>query len=446
MWKTYVGMLIPAALSLLLGAAHFWRAGLYGLSVSLVGFMLLVLSMRSAWLQRVLSITLLLLAARWVWVCGGLVQIRLAMGEPWMRLACILLGVALFSVFSAWLVQRRRTQDFYTKHTATAMQSSIAFLLVFAIFMLINTMAPHVLIMHRLLPNFGILQGFFLSLWAAYVVRKLMEPNTKIQTRMRIWRFFSMVFFGQLLLGLLGNTLFLMTGKLHLPIPGVILAAPIFRGEGYFMLILFTVSVLLAGGAWCSHLCYFGVWDASLALKKRTQNRRPLPIKLAKFMPYSAPFFLVLTLLVAGGLRYFAVPAQLAINFALLLGMLLFPAMAFVTYRYGITGYCLGICPLGVLATRTRALLPWRIRFTQNCTQCQKCIQMCTSMALDTTALQKKKPHATCTLCGNCIAVCKHQGCVMDFAWWSVRPEQAQSAFCVLITSMHSVFLGVAMI
>ena len=28
---------------------------------------------------------------------------------------------------------------------------------------------------------------------------------------------------------------------------------------------LFGFSTLLAGAAWCSHLCYFGVWDASAA-------------------------------------------------------------------------------------------------------------------------------------------------------------------------------------
>ncbi len=446
MWKTYVSILVPAMFSLLLGAAHFWRAGMYGLSISLVGFMLLAISVHSAWIRLVLKVVLMLLAARWIWICGALVQVRFYMGEPWIRLACILLGVALFTLFSAWLMQKCRAQHFYNRYTGTARESSVAFILVFAVFMLINAMTPHVLIIHRVLPNFGILQGLLLSLWAAHVVRKILNPKTKIQTRMRIWRLFSVVFFGQLLLGLLGNTLFLMTGKLHLPIPGIILAAPIFRGEGYFMLILFTISVILAGSAWCSHLCYFGVWDASLALKRRTEHRRPLPIQVAKLIPYSAPAFLVLTLLVAGGLRYFSMPAQLAIHFALLLGILLFPAMAFVTYRYGITGYCLGICPLGVLATRTRALLPWRIRFTQTCTQCHKCTRVCTSMALDATALQQKKPHPTCTLCANCIAVCKHQGCAVDFTWWTLRQDTIQGTFCVLITSMHSIFLGVAMI
>ncbi len=446
MWKTYLKIFIPTALSLLLGAAHFWRAGMYGLSLTLVGLMLLALSMRTAWVRIVLKTTLTLLTLRWVWTCAELVQLRLHMGEPWMRLSCILLSVALFTLMSAWLLQKRYAQDFYEEQTHTATHSAVTFFIVFSAFLLIDHKAPHVLILHRFAPHFGALQGFILSCWGAYVVQKLLDPHKKIQTRMRIWRLFSCVFFAQFLLGLLGYSIFFMTGKLHLPIPGIILAAPIFRAEGYFMLILFSVSVLLVGGAWCSHLCYFGVWDASLAAKKRTQGVRPLPAKLARLIPYSAPFFLILTVLIAGGLHYFSVPVPVAISLGLALGLLLFPAMAFVSYRYGITGYCLGICPLGVLATRTRALLPWRIHFTQQCTLCKQCTQVCTSMAIDTRALKRKNPYATCTLCGNCIAVCKHQGCAMNFTWWPVSPHAAQAIFCVLITSMHSLFLGVAMI
>ncbi len=45
------------------------------------------------------------------------------------------------------------------------------------------------------------------------------------------------------------------------------------------MLALFSVSVLLAGSAWCSHLCYFGVWDCLSAASSRRKGR---PVKGGK--------------------------------------------------------------------------------------------------------------------------------------------------------------------
>ncbi|HDJ22855.1 MAG TPA: 4Fe-4S binding protein [Candidatus Aminicenantes bacterium] len=63
--------------------------------------------------------------------------------------------------------------------------------------------------------------------------------------------------------------MFLMTGKLHLPVPALILAGPIYRGTLSFMLILFLVTIVLVGPAWCSHLCYVGAWDDIACRRKR---------------------------------------------------------------------------------------------------------------------------------------------------------------------------------
>ena len=50
-------------------------------------------------------------------------------------------------------------------------------------------------------------------------------------------------------------------GEMHLPVPALILAGPLYRGEGFFMLFLFLSTVLIVGPAWCSWLCYVGAWD-----------------------------------------------------------------------------------------------------------------------------------------------------------------------------------------
>ena len=63
---------------------------------------------------------------------------------------------------------------------------------------------------------------------------------------------------------------FLMTGKLHLPVPLMILSGPIFRGQISFMPVLFISTLIISGPAWCSQLCYFGALD-NMAAKKRTK-------------------------------------------------------------------------------------------------------------------------------------------------------------------------------
>jgi polyferredoxin len=67
-----------------------------------------------------------------------------------------------------------------------------------------------------------------------------------------------------------------MTGELHLPIPALILAGPVYRGEGLFMPVLYTVTILLVGPAWCSWLCYIGAWD-DFAARRRKGGSRPVP-------------------------------------------------------------------------------------------------------------------------------------------------------------------------
>ena len=86
-------------------------------------------------------------------------------------------------------------------------------------------------------------------------------------------------FFGQLALGIFADPIFLMTGKLHLPIPAVILAGPLYRFEGLFMPILFISTLLLSGPAWCSQLCYFGAFDAWSAGENWNEKGSPITSK-----------------------------------------------------------------------------------------------------------------------------------------------------------------------
>ena len=95
---------IPALLSAILLAAHFFRQGEVLVSVGCIVSPLL-LAVRKAWAVRALQV--LLLAGFFVWVNSGLTMYgeRLARGIPWLRMMLIMSGVALFSLMSALLLE-----------------------------------------------------------------------------------------------------------------------------------------------------------------------------------------------------------------------------------------------------------------------------------------------------------------------------------------------------
>jgi len=117
-----------------------------------------------------------------------------------------------------------------------------------------------VLLADRYLPGSGFAEILVLAVYASCVVRIILKAPRTARIRSRIWALFSLVFFGQLVLGLAGMERMLMTGDLHLPVPALILAGPVYRGHGLFMPILYGSTVLLVGPAWCSFLCYIGSW------------------------------------------------------------------------------------------------------------------------------------------------------------------------------------------
>jgi hypothetical protein len=98
--------LLPVGLSLLVLAAHFYRAGnVFFFIAALLVLTLVVVPKR--WAARALQTALLLGAAEWVRTAASLVSQRQADGRPWMRLALILGGVALASALSALLFRTK---------------------------------------------------------------------------------------------------------------------------------------------------------------------------------------------------------------------------------------------------------------------------------------------------------------------------------------------------
>ena len=441
-----------ASMAFGLGAAHFWRAGHAGVAVAAALAAALVWQ-RGAWARLVLPGLLVLLGARWFWISSHYVQLRLLMEQPWLRLAAILLAVTVFTLLCALALHGPRGRQWYARNPELAPLQAAAFGLTAGLLALVAGMAPGAFVLERFWPGGAAVQIFLAALWAVWVCGLLAQHNTATAARLRVWRVFSLVFFGQLVLGLAGGTSFLMTGQLHVPVPGLILAAPLYRDGGFFMLILFTVAVLLVGAAWCSHLCYFGVWDASAACSKK----KPAPpagifSTLARWRLVLLALTLTLPLLlrVLTPSPHISLQLALALGIALslALGLLLIPVAILVSRRYGVPAYCLGICPLGQAARWLGRLAPWRVRRTKACTGCKACARVCRYGAMTACIPQAEQhlapPTSACTLCRDCLNVCPRGGLSLTLWGKNLRGNSVERTFVLLITVLHSCFLFLA--
>ena len=128
------------------------------------------------------------------------------------------------------------------------------------------------LLAERFIKGGGWAEILLISFYGAFVINKMQDPVNVPKWRKITWTIFSVVFFSQLIIGLSGFERFLMTGKLHLPIPMMIIGGPIYRGQLSVMTILFLSTVILTGPAWCSQLCYFGAFDNLAAGGKTTRE------------------------------------------------------------------------------------------------------------------------------------------------------------------------------
>ncbi len=315
-----------------------------------------------------------------------------------------------------------------------------ALLLTFALLAIIQLVVQRpMLLAERFLPGAGWVQAAGLAAYAFWLIGVLYSPRTAAIWRRRLWTFFSIVFFTQLAIGLAGVEQFLMSGDLHLPIPAMIIAGPLYRGEGLFMPILFGATLLLVGPAWCSYLCYVGSWDLNLAAGRRRPMQLPRWRHLFRLG--------VLAVIVGGaiGLRLAGVPGGTATLLGLAIGLLGVGIMVFVSRRTGSMVHCTMYCPVGLAADVLGKLSPFRLRLREDsCTDCGACSLKCRYGALRPEDIERKRPGLTCTLCGDCLSGCP--GKSIEYRFLGLSPQAARALFLVLVVSAHAVFLGVARI
>lgn len=434
-------MLTLTVLAQLLLAAHALRRGDWSLCAALAVLPLTLLTRLGA--ARLVAAAVLLLGAA-LWVAAGVefVQLRLALGEPWLRLAGILAAVCGVSLASGlWLLGPRARAVFNRSGEAEWAQAGAFWLTVGLMALARSKASMPVLLADRFVPGSGWLEMLALGLYAAWLTGRMLEPKEHKRLRPRIWALFSALFFGQLALGLAGFTDLLMTGRLHLPVPALIAAGPIFRGGGLFMPILFASTVLLVGPAWCSHLCYIGAWDDQCS---RRGSKPPRVLSRA----WTVGGRLATLVIACGGalaLRLLGVPGETAVWLAAGFGLLGVGVMLFVSRRLGTMAHCTAFCPIGLVGNVLGKLMPWRVRINLGaCTRCGSCARACRYSALTSLEIEAGKPGLSCTLCGDCVGACPHDA--MHYRFPGLSSATARAAFLTLVAALHAVFLGVARI
>jgi NAD-dependent dihydropyrimidine dehydrogenase PreA subunit len=368
-----------------------------------------------------------------------LIRLRQKMNMPWERLGIILGTVALITLLSALVFQHKKIKVIFRKGDPVAIKPAIASCLVtaglFAIIQL-KVKAPVMLLADRFLPGAGWVEILLLSIYAGWITEKIIDSKGTAVIRSRIWTFFSIVFFSQLLLGIAGIETLLMTGKLHLPVPAMIIAGPLFRGGGLFMIILFAVTVILIGSAWCSYLCYIGAWDnlAAGSTKKKAdlpQWRHPVRIAI-----------LLLVIAAALLLRLAGVTGITATLAGATFGLIGVGIMVFISRKKGLMVHCISYCPIGLVANLLGKMNPFRIKITDSCTDCNACRLTCNYDALTVSDIKNRKAGLTCTLCGDCISACHADS--IQYRFPGLTPGTSRIVFLVAAVSLHAVFIGVA--
>lgn len=113
MWMVFV-WLIPVFISLLILAAHFLRYGdILFMSLSLLAIPLLAI--RKKWVVLLFRILLFLGTVEWVRTIWTLAAIRMEYGKPYLRMAIILGGVAMFTFLSAFVFNSKSLRNRFSE-------------------------------------------------------------------------------------------------------------------------------------------------------------------------------------------------------------------------------------------------------------------------------------------------------------------------------------------
>ena len=311
---------------------------------------------------------------------------------------------------------------------------SVAFLLSFVQMKVENPL----LILERFIEGGGWIEIALISVYGGIVAWFMYDVQKSAKWRQTTWLVFSIFFFSQLLLGLIVSEKFLMTGKLHLPIPMMIISGPIYRGQFSVMTILFLSTILLSGPAWCSHFCYFGALDgmgARHSKKRKTLGKKIWNLKIP---------MLVIIIASAILLRVFRVDPLPATLIAVSFGLVGLFIIIYYSAHTGKMTHCLVWCPIGTVVSGLKFVSPFRLKITDSCTSCMRCTSHCKYDALKKEDILARKPASTCTLCGDCVTTC-HAGS-LQYKFFKLSPTASRNLYLGITITLHAMTMALAKI
>lgn len=298
-------------------------------------------------------------------------------------------------------------------------------------------LAKPILLAERFWPGVGWVEIALLPLYSLWLTQLVLHARSTAQLRKRYWLFFSVVFFAQFTAGLTLDTRFLMSGDLHLPVPALILAGPLYRGSGFFMLILLLSTIVISGPGWCSHLCYLGAWDFAAAASRRkpAEINRNLTLKIRYSM-------LALVIVLALILNFGKAPGIAVFGAALIFGLAGLVIMATFSRKYGYMVHCTSYCPVGGFVALFSRLYPLRLRIDQStCDTCLACSAHCRYDALNREDIESGRAGGNCTLCGDCLSACAHKSISVKSRFGA---GDAWPVYLAVVIGLHAAFIGLA--
>lgn len=255
-----------------------------------------------------------------------------------------------------------------------------------------------------------------------------------------MWITFCILFFVQFIIGAFLSDKFLLTGKLHIPVPFVIIAGAIYRGEINFMVILYFTTILLTGGIWCSHLCYFGGFDFLSA--RCAKKNKPLPISYRTIWSIK----LTISALIFGGafmMRYFNNTIYLFTIIAIIITIEI--GLILLSRYHSKMIHCTLFCPIGTLTSILKGMNPLRVKIDESqCTKCQKCVSECRYSAVDKESISKGEVRLNCTQCGDCMSACNHNA--LHYKIVGLDKKTSRIVFKIVMIIFYMIFVSVAMV
>ncbi len=294
------------------------------------------------------------------------------------------------------------------------------------------------LVLERFIPGGGWIELFLAATYGGIVAWFMYDPARSAKWRQVTWLTFAVVFFSQLILGVTVSEKFLMSGKLHLPIPMMIMSGPLYRGEFSVMTILFLSTILLSGPAWCSHFCYFGALDGWAAGKKNKRRKH-----LQKIWNLKIPFIITI-IAVTILLRILKVDVLIATIVAIAFGVGGLAVMLSYSRKKRQMVHCLTWCPVGTIVSGLKHVNPMRLTINESCTSCMLCSNYCKYDALKPSDIQNRKPAATCTLCGDCVTSC-HAGS-LQYKMFNLKPAASRNIYLGITITLHAMTMVLAKI